>query len=315
MLLDALTSLTQLNRPSGCSVEIVVIDNASTDETPQVVTEVAKTSPIAVRSFREDKQGIVHARNRGVAEAQGAWIAFFDDDQLADANWLVELHAAAIEKGVQCVGGAVTLRLPEGTSRDLSPICRMLLGETVGRDTARWYDHRFTPGTGNLMLHRDVFERVGAFNPDFHQRGEDTDLFLRALSAGIRAWYTPAAVIHHVIPPERLSDAFLLRLSHVMAEGMAADERNASGRWKYPFIWSARLIQFAGVLFPRWLWAGLRRHREAQLGARCRLAIAAKTLRDGSRLMFTSNRQLTVDHTAEDQPETSPVTTPNTNAA
>ncbi len=291
----ALLSLTALQIPDGVTAEVLVVDNASTDHTADVVNEVAIGSPIFVRGICEDKQGVVHARNCGVANARGEWIAFFDDDQLADPHWLAELLRAASEQKVRCVGGFVMLQLPDGESRNLSPVCRILLGETVGRKSAQKYDHRFTPGTGNLMVHRTAFEEVGTFNPEFHERGEDTDFFLRMLHAGMSGWFTPAAIVHHVIPPERLSDEFLLRLSHIMANGMAEDERHAHGKYRYPVIWLARVAQLVGVLIPRWMIALVRGDRERRLGARCRLTIAAQTLRDGWRLMTTASTKRSVN--------------------
>lgn len=286
MLRDALRSLTRLRLPVEVAAEILVVDNASKDHTPRVAEEVAAESPIPVRYVRESQQGVVHARNRGVAEANGEWIAFFDDDQLADEHWIAELLDAATQQNVRCVGGYVVLKLPDGCDRRLAPFCRVLLGETVGHDSPRAYDHRFTPGTGNLMVHRGVFEEVGRFDPAYHQRGEDTDLFQRMLHAGIHGWFTPRAIVHHVTPTERMTDEYLLRLCRFMSEGMAEDEREAHGPWKYPFVWLARVGQAAGVILPRLIRAWVRRDRELKLGTRCRWAVASRSLRRGLRLML-----------------------------
>lgn len=291
MLRDALQSLAQLRLPDGITAEILVVDNASNDHTPQVTQDIAQESPIPVRYVMELQQGVVHARNRGVAEAGGEWIAFFDDDQLADADWIAELLDAAKQHHVRCVGGYVTLKLPDGCDRRLAPFCRVLLGETVGRNSPRDYNHCFTPGTGNVMLHRSVFEEVGRFDPAYHQRGEDTNLFQRMLHAGIRAWFTPAAIVHHVTPAERMTDDYLMRLSWLISDGMAANERDAHGPWKYPFVWFARLGQASGVILPRWLRAILLRDRELAIGARCRWIVAERTLRDGLRLMLGGSRK------------------------
>lgn len=284
-LRDALQSLTRLRVGDDFSADILVVDNNSHDHTPRVVEEAASESPIPIRRVLESQQGVVHARNRGVAEAEGEWVAFFDDDQLADENWLIELRAAAVSTNAKCVGGSVVLKLPEGCDRKLSPVCQMLLGATVGRETAREYDYRFTPGTGNLMLHRDVFETVGTFDPSYHQRGEDTNLFLRAHAAGFRSWYTPAAVVHHVIPPERLSDDFLMKLAGIMAVGMAEDERQAIGRVRYPVVWSARVAQFGLMKLCQAL-SSFRRDPEVRLANRCRSHIAKTALTDGWSLMW-----------------------------
>ena len=216
-----------------------------------------------------------------MSEAHGAWIAFFDDDQLADEAWLRTLYETACVRNARCVGGAVHLKLPDGENRQLTPVCRMLLGETVGMESPRRYNRRVTPGTGNILIHASVFEEIGRFDPAYHQRGEDTDLFLRMLRAGIDGWYTPTAVVHHVIPAERLQPEYLLRLSRLLVTGLAEDERTSWGGILYPFIWAARVAK-AGLLFvPRFLWAWMRRDREQILGAKCRLSIAASYLRDG----------------------------------
>lgn len=285
MLRGALESLSRIDIGADFSCELVVIDNNSSDATPQVFDEVATQFSYPVRRIFESQPGVVYARNRGVAEAQGEWIAFFDDDQLADPRWLCELLDMASQKQCRCVGGAVHLRLPEGLNRDLSPVSRMLLGETVGMDAPRQFDHRVTACCGNLLIHRSVFDEVGLFDPAFNRRGEDTDLYLRMHHAGIAAWFTPAAIVHHVTPASRLTDEYLQNMSRTMARGMARNERDACGHWIYPAIWMARAGQAAFVLFPRWLSAKLAGHHDRTLGAACRLTIARGYLRDGWKLI------------------------------
>lgn len=293
MLREALSSLTVLKteRPittaptSSFTYEILVIDNASTDETATVVEEIAAQTTVPIRRVLEQQQGVVHARNCGVREANSEWIAFFDDDQLADPQWLQNLLSMANKKQVRCVGGAVYLQLPAGENRQLAPVCRMLLGETIGMETERTYNHRVTPGTGNLLVHRTVFDEIGCFNPEFHQRGEDTDLFLRMLDAGNSAWFTPHAIVHHIIPAERLEADYLKRLASLLVEGLAEDERRAWGKVWYPLIWAARVGQAAFILIPRFLLAWICRDRERTLGETYRLYIARCYLADGWSLM------------------------------
>ncbi len=284
-LRTALDSLIRLETGDSFRFDILVIDNGSTDHTPQVVDDVARRAAMPVRHIVEPRKGVVPARNRGVQEAAGEWIAFFDDDQLADPQWLARLLAVARDESAECVGGAVRLKLPDGIDRDLSPVVRMMLGETVGMPERRRYTDRVTPGAGNLMVHRRVFEQVGLFDERCADRGEDTDLFLRIHRAGIASWYEPGAVVHHVIPLERLEDEFLLRMAERMSRGMALNERDARGPAKYPLIWLARLAQFCLVLMPRHAAAVMRRDREAALGTRCRVRIARNVLRDGWKLI------------------------------
>lgn len=285
MLRNALVSLTGLNTSDDVSCELVLIDNNSTDDTAKVFEELAPRFPYPARRVFECQPGVVYARNRGVTEAQGEWVAFFDDDELADPDWLRDLIEMAREKNVRCVAGAIHLLLPEGHQRNLSPVSRMLLGETVGMHTPRRLNHRTTPGCGNLLIHRSVFQEVGMFDPAYNRRGEDTDMFLRIYHAGIEAWFTPKGKTLHVTPPNRLTDEYLQNMSKTMITGMAEQERNACGVWAYPLVWLARVAQAMLVLLPRWSWAKLSGDHDRVLGASCRLVIARGYLRDGWQLI------------------------------
>lgn len=281
----ALDSLAALETGGTFRFEVLVVDNGSTDDTQAVVRARAERASVPVRSVIERERGVVAARNRGVREARGAWIAFFDDDQLASRDWLRNLLAIALRREVQVAGGRVRLKLPEGTTRPLPPFCRVLLGESVGMDRERKYDYRVTPGAGNLLVHRDVFEAVGLFDPAYARRGEDTELFRRILKSGRDGWYAPDAVVNHVIPADRLTDEFFLRTSQVMGSGMADAERNAWGPWLYPAVWLARAVQCAGRLWPRLVAARRRGDAEAELGVQCRLVVAHEVLRRGLTLL------------------------------
>src|SRR5262249_41598358 len=159
--------------------EVVVVDNASTDETAAVIAAAARHFPVPLRGVREPRPGVACARNRGIHEARGAWVAFFDDDQVADPAWLRELLAMAEAKQIRGVGGANRLRLPDGRADDLPQACRELLGGSSGPGAPRLYSRRLAPGAGNLLVHRSVFEQVGVFDEGLREAGEDADLYRR----------------------------------------------------------------------------------------------------------------------------------------
>ncbi len=97
--------------------EIVVVDDGSTDDTSVVVDELIAHCPVPMRCVHESGQGIAAARNAGLDAAAGDWIAFFDDDQLADGRWLIELWRSQEMSGALCVSGSRTLNLPLRVSR------------------------------------------------------------------------------------------------------------------------------------------------------------------------------------------------------
>ncbi len=271
-LRPALESLAAQRTEGVFDYEVLVVNNASTDATRDVIELARAGFPGSLRTVIEPSPGISFCRNRGIAESRGEWIAFFDDDQLADPRWLAELVDSATRKGVLCAAGTRELALPEGTFRNLAPFCRVLLGEdcggTAGDDR---YGKKFAPTTGNLLVNRTVFEKIGVFDTTLTS-GEDTDLYNRMKKARIPVWYNPAAVVKHVIPPHRLEDAYFLWASARNGWNRARRERDLLPLPGRIARLSARLAQAAIVFLPRLALMKLRGDRERVLDVRCLLA-------------------------------------------
>ena len=182
-LREALQSLVAQTTHGRFDFEIVVIDNDSTDDTEQVLAQFAAQSPIPIRSYRQPVPGDAPTRNCGLQMARGQWLAFFDDDQLAEPNWLAELLAAACLTDAKIVGGAVRLDLDERQLRELGPWCRAALRETDLYSELQPYAKTDLPGTGNALVARSVFEAVGHFDESLRHGGSDFDFF-----GGVRCW-------------------------------------------------------------------------------------------------------------------------------
>jgi len=230
--------------------EVVVVHTASLG-TREMIEEMAKASPVPVRGIRHPHEGTVSARNQGFREAQGDWIAMFDDDQIAEPQWLRELWLVAKENNVKSVGGLLHLRLPEGCDRKLSQRCRRMLGETVKWETSRPYTRQEGPGSGNQMIHRTVIDQVGIFDHSFVLRGHDTDLYRRIRMAGFDSWYSPKAVGYHIIPPHRLEDSFFKDASLHNGWSFARRDLLERGRLAAVGLASLRAIQALVINLPR----------------------------------------------------------------
>ena len=213
-LRKALESLISQDPLGKFTYEVLIIDDGSSDGTEDVVTEIIRREcNVPISYVYKEGGGAAAARNTGVAQAHGQWIAFFDDDQWAEPRWLSELYETALENDAQCVGGTMLLDLPDSWAEDLSPFCRRLLDENVLATEAKKYPADTLPSTGHVLIRRNVIERIGGFELTIREAGEDSDLFARLQRQGVRNWYTPRAIAHHVIPESRLTTEYFRYVS------------------------------------------------------------------------------------------------------
>jgi len=160
--------------------EIVLVDAQSRDGTRERAEGFAQRHPGLLRVFeRRGSRGV--GRNLGVREARGEWVAFIDGDCFADSQWLAKLRAA-FPKGPVVAGRTVTVGRPR-----FARLERVELYE-------EGYD--VTYPSCNLAYRRELFERLGGFDPRFIT-AEDIDLNMRAVLAGAAIAYAPDAVVYH----------------------------------------------------------------------------------------------------------------------
>lgn len=107
LLAGALESVCQQSLAAS-AYEIVVVDNNSTDETPQVSRAYAERYP-DVRYYIEPQQGLSYARNRDWQEARGEYVAYIDDDCQAPASWLAVGQAVIEHVAPDGFGGPILL--------------------------------------------------------------------------------------------------------------------------------------------------------------------------------------------------------------
>lgn len=207
-LTGALESLTRQETSDCFTYEVVVVNNASTDNTQALVEEFAQTCDVPVRCLYEEVAGNASSRNRGIRESTGEWLAFFDDDQFAESHWLLNLLSTAQKTNALVVGGPVHLDLDSETIEELSPACRSTLREMLPYQDDCQYEEDVIPGTGNLFVARVLFDRIGLFAPDIREGGSDWKLVNDAREAGYVPWYSSKAGIRHRVEGNRLLPAY-----------------------------------------------------------------------------------------------------------
>ncbi len=233
LLERAVRSLLAARRSPQLDFAITVVDNNSTDATAEAVARLVEESNGRVRYLFEPRQGKSYAVNTGIAATDGDVIAFADDDQVMDGEWLSAIHRAMAD-GFDYVTGRV-------------------LGEWEVEPPA-WYDDRLRgvisvvdrgderiPHEGNearqgfsgcnAALSRAAIEKVGGYRIELGKlagsfaMNEDGELLLRLQEAGFRGVYEPGMIVHHRVPRERLTKSYFRSWHRGYGRSMALIDR------------------------------------------------------------------------------------------
>jgi glycosyltransferase involved in cell wall biosynthesis len=286
LLREALHHLVRQKTDDRFTYELVVVDDGSTDNTKETVDELARESEAPVRYARGKGNGYSHALNVGIAESRGEWIAFFDDDERADPDWLKELFVCATEAGAQMAGGPIVLALSDAELRGLGPRVRALRGEyPPGCGVSRLSWRPLLPGGGNRLIKRIVFDTVSVFDEAMLTGGCDRDLVLRARAAGFDNAWAPKAVVRHVVPPYRLKREHIRWSCQQGGCAFAYVDWKRWGQWKTLLACMARMGQALMVALPLLLLGCMRGNRIAVLDRKVHIWGSIAYMRSTLRLL------------------------------
>ncbi len=229
-----LNSLAEQKLPAP-AYEVVLVNNRSTDDTESVCKAWARAHrQIQLSYVVENRQGLSHARNRGIQEATGDVLAFVDDDALVPPHYLQTLydHFVAHPES-DAAGGKIRLMFegkePPWLNRYISP----MLGYFDWGEKEKPFRGRQYPRGSNMAFRRRVFEQAGGFDVRMGRTGrhllggEEKAFFARFRAQGFRGVYLPGAWLYHLVPQERLAMDYLKK----QAEGIGRSEAiRQSGR-------------------------------------------------------------------------------------
>lgn len=221
MLPSALESVVQQTLDKHL-YEIIVVDNASSDATPEVLRDLkARYRECNIVLAREARPGLGYARNTGAGQARGTYVAFMDDDAKADRNWLrLALDCFANVKPTPLVVGGPIFPFYD------SPRPAWFKDEyeirTWGQKPRLLREDESFSGS-NMILKKEVIEQYGGFGVQVGMKGpylsvgEETVLLdkIRQHRGDTSMYYSPELVMHHAVPSHKMSISYQLRRAFV----------------------------------------------------------------------------------------------------
>lgn len=197
--------------------EVIVVDNASTDNTAEVVKKWVAQYPNLIRYEYEGRQGSHFARNGIVEKVKGELLYFTDDDMIADKRMLSSLVKVMEEHPeVATVTGRVIPRWEQEPPIWLKKYFVNGWLSLYDRDEDLFIsDDDFGVFSCHQMVRKDLFIKAGGYNPDI-VNGEwlgdnETGLNIKLKALGGKFAFTHNAVTEHIIPPHRTTQAYFNR--------------------------------------------------------------------------------------------------------
>lgn len=172
-------TLQSLVTQSYTNLEIIVVDDGSEDRTHHIAETMARRYP-QIRMVHQPNQGVAAARNRGIGESRGEFIAPIDADDIWFPDAVMKLATCLRNSDARtgvAYGWSVTL--DEDGLLDGGLRCSKIAGDVLGTLIC----HNFLGNASATLIRRECFEKVGGYDPQFRtestQGCEDWDLYLR----------------------------------------------------------------------------------------------------------------------------------------
>lgn len=211
--------------------EVIVVDNCSNDATPEIVQgRIAAHPGCRLRYIKENRLGLSYARNRGIEEATGHYIAYLDDDAIPVSGWLAALLDGfeTLSPRPVCIGGKVILNWEGQEPKWVVSQYRHLFS-CVDHGDRILYLNTAPPAKRWLVGANMAFDRTYLLNhaltfPPLLGRkghdllsGEESAVVNELFRSGAPVFYIPEAIVYHTVPPERRSYQYFVR--RLVADG------------------------------------------------------------------------------------------------
>ncbi len=179
-----LDSLRHLHYPN---YEVILVDDGSTDNTPQIARHYPE-----VRAIHQENKGLSEARNVGIRAASGEIVAFTDSDCVVDEDWLYYTVGDLLKTDAAAIGGH-NFPPPED-----NPIAGCVAVAPGGPAHVMLNDRdaEHIPGC-NMIFWKWALDEIEGFDPIFRAAGDDVDVCWRLLQRGKKIAFSHAGFVWH----------------------------------------------------------------------------------------------------------------------
>jgi glycosyltransferase involved in cell wall biosynthesis len=216
---------------------VVVVDNDSAQSGKDVVTSFKKKSIVNIDYYHEPVQNISLARNRAVRNATGDYIAFIDDDEFPEKDWLINLHKTLIQFNADGVLGPVRSHFE---NEPPSWISKSKILERHSFKTGTVIPGYKYTRTGNVLLNRQLFKtKEDYFDPGYGRIGGGDAIFFKSMMQNKKAFvWCDEAIVYETVTAERQRRLYYLKRAFTRGVGEAKH---------LPFLNSLTLKSFIAV--------------------------------------------------------------------
>lgn len=210
--------------------EVVIINNNSPDNTHDICTHFISLHPEINWTYKiETNQGHTYARNRGIKESKGEFIAFIDDDAFVRPAYCEHiLQFFAHHPTVDAIGGKIIPVYESGAEPNwMTPyLLTLVAAQDYGEENKEFHPRKFPIGA-NMIFRKSVFEKIGLFNVDLGRRGlgleggDEKDVIFRLREVNGKIYYAANVVVDHIIGEHRESMDYIKG----MGVGVGTSER------------------------------------------------------------------------------------------